>query len=253
VFSYNGPQKGLEKDTNDQHWNELKPNISACPEEDLLLLHGNLNDHVGRWPPLCISPDPLVSQGCSKNLSREPRPDPDSTLVAQTALVCVPPSDVLLLPASDSISGPSLSEPRPDTPSRPSTPTTDRVEDHELIESIILSCCKPSTTKLYHYKWRRFSLYAADKGFDPVNPPLTWPLQYLLHLKRSGLTLSSIRVHLSAIVTHQPPSSAASSFFRHPHLKLFLRGLKNTFPRQETYPSSVVPLSGTQSSTAAAL
>ncbi|KAJ7338911.1 hypothetical protein JRQ81_012813 [Phrynocephalus forsythii] len=115
-------------------------------------------------------------------------------------------------------------------------PSTDHVEDSELINSIISACHKSSTTKLYRYKWKRFLFYAADKGFDPVNPSLTWVLQYLLHLKRSGLNLSSPCVHLSAIVAHQPPMSPASSFFCHPRLKLFLRGLKNTFPDRKPIP-----------------
>ncbi|KAJ7341015.1 hypothetical protein JRQ81_004661 [Phrynocephalus forsythii] len=73
-------------------------------------------------------------------------------------------------------------------------PPTDRMEDSELIDSVISACRKAYTTKLYHYKWRRFLFYAADKGFDPINPSLTWVLQYLLHLKWSGLTLSSLNL-----------------------------------------------------------
>ncbi|KAJ7308476.1 hypothetical protein JRQ81_009027 [Phrynocephalus forsythii] len=186
--------------------------------------------------PLCIPSVSLTSQGGRQDFSGETQSHPDCTLVAQAALVCIPSQDVQQLPSPGPVSGPAVTKPWPSSAPRPSTPPAHSVDDGELIESIISACRKPSTTKLYHYKWRRFLFYVADKGIDPINPSLTWILQYLLHLKRSGLTLSSLRVHLSAIVAHQPPVSPASSFFRHPWLKHFLRGLKYTFPDRKPIP-----------------
>ncbi|KAJ7316779.1 hypothetical protein JRQ81_002941, partial [Phrynocephalus forsythii] len=175
--------------------------------------------------PVRISANSPPTEGGGQNLSGKTESYPYCTLVAQATLVRLPTRDVQQSFLSSSVPGLVISELRPGPSSRPPMPTTDCVEDTELIDSIIAACHKLSTTKLYHYKRRRFLFYAADKGFDPINPPLTWIFQYLLHLKRSGLTLSSLHVHLSTIVAHQPPMSPASLFFRHPHLKLFLQSL----------------------------
>uniref|UniRef100_A0A914W7K1 Endonuclease/exonuclease/phosphatase domain-containing protein n=1 Tax=Plectus sambesii TaxID=2011161 RepID=A0A914W7K1_9BILA len=47
VFSAYAPQTGRDEDEKDQFWQELQDHISSCPEEDLLLLCGDLNGHVG--------------------------------------------------------------------------------------------------------------------------------------------------------------------------------------------------------------
>ncbi|KAJ7322152.1 hypothetical protein JRQ81_018439 [Phrynocephalus forsythii] len=135
------------------------------------------------------------------------------------------PNGLLLLPSA-TVPGPLV----------PRSWAADGMEDSELLETILNACRKPSTVSQYTYKWRRFLAFADQRGFTPVNPHLTWILRYLLHLKRSGLTMSSLRVHVSAIVAHEPPLSPAASFFRHPRIKLFLRGLNNTFPDRKPIP-----------------
>ncbi|KAJ7342034.1 hypothetical protein JRQ81_008429, partial [Phrynocephalus forsythii] len=123
-----------------------------------------------------------------------------------------------------------------DSPSRHSPSPTDGLEDSTLIFSIYVAARKPSTRKSYSSKWRRFLHYTSSHSYPHENPPLQVVLLFLLHLKKSGLSMSSLRVFLSAIVAHQPLDSPAATFFRHPHLKLFLRDLKNTFPDRRPFP-----------------
>lgn len=63
-----------------------------------------------------------------------------------------------------------------------------------------------------------------------------WPatldsvLKFLLHLFNEGLSHSTFKVYLAAIITHQPQDSEVALLFRHPTLKKFLKGLKNIRP-----------------------
>lgn len=47
IYSAYAPQTGCDEDEKDRFWRELHDHISSCPAEDLLLLGGDLNGHVG--------------------------------------------------------------------------------------------------------------------------------------------------------------------------------------------------------------
>lgn len=47
IYSAYAPQTGCEEDEKDHFWQELYDQVSSCPAEDLLLLGGDLNGHVG--------------------------------------------------------------------------------------------------------------------------------------------------------------------------------------------------------------
>lgn len=47
IFSAYAPQTGCDDPTKDTFWNELQDAVSTCSEEDLFLLCGDLNGHVG--------------------------------------------------------------------------------------------------------------------------------------------------------------------------------------------------------------
>lgn len=74
----------------------------------------------------------------------------------------------------------------------------------------------------------RFQSWCATNYVKAVSAPLSLILDYILHLKRSGLSVSSICVRLAAIMAF-PPSVDSRSLFIHPLIKIFLKGLQNFY------------------------
>ena len=58
-------------------------------------------------------------------------------------------------------------------------------------------------------------------------------LTFILHLFNLGLSYSTIKVYISAIVAHQPSHSKSTKLFSHPTLKRFLRCLQNIRPPKQ--------------------
>lgn len=54
---------------------------------------------------------------------------------------------------------------------------------------------------------------------------------FLRHLFNSGLSHSTLKVYMAAIVANQPSDSPAAALFLHTTLKTFLKGVKNIRPR----------------------
>ena len=99
-----------------------------------------------------------------------------------------------------------------------------------MIKNVLEKARKPSTNILYTYKWKSFCKYASSKGFQSTPVSLSYLLHYLKHVFDLGLSVSTLKVYISAIVAHQPRNSDAAKSFSHPTLKLFLKGLSNLRP-----------------------
>ena len=84
------------------------------------------------------------------------------------------------------------------------------MENPALLMNILRQSKKPSTIKAYLFKWNRFKSFTEASSLPSVNPSLATVLCFLLHLKSSGLSLSSLIVYLSTIVSYQPPNSPAA-------------------------------------------
>uniref|UniRef100_K7EYP5 Core-binding (CB) domain-containing protein n=1 Tax=Pelodiscus sinensis TaxID=13735 RepID=K7EYP5_PELSI len=87
----------------------------------------------------------------------------------------------------------------------------------------------PVTRKTYLSKWTQFVHWATSRNIRPQDAPFPDVLEYLLHLRQSHLSLSSIRVHLAAIATFHA-TVEDTTVFAHPVTKQFLKGLQALYP-----------------------
>lgn len=94
---------------------------------------------------------------------------------------------------------------------------------------ILKEARRPSTRASYTFKWKRFFIWCLNNGHDPVRGQEQVILPYLLHLAKSGLQFTSIKVHLAAITAYRK-SPTQESFFQMPVVKDFLEGLKKVYP-----------------------
>ena len=82
-----------------------------------------------------------------------------------------------------------------------------------------------TTQQLYKYKWSAFVKFTHQKNF-PTNPTsLSALLAFLSHLSDCHLSLSTLKVYLSAIEHTNPGIQDAASLFKYLTLKQFLRGV----------------------------
>lgn len=87
---------------------------------------------------------------------------------------------------------------------------------------------KSSTRIAYLAKWKRFMLWATKNGVLPNEAPLPLIPDYLHHLKKEGLMVSSIEVHLAAVLAFHPPVNGWL-VFSNPICSRFLKGLEHLY------------------------
>ena len=71
-----------------------------------------------------------------------------------------------------------------------------------MIQNVLERARKPSTNLLYAYKWKSFCKYASSKGFQSTPVSLSDLPHYLKHLLNLGLSVSTLKVYILAIVAH---------------------------------------------------
>lgn len=76
-----------------------------------------------------------------------------------------------------------------------------------------LTWCSESVSNTYYVKWKYFSVWSLARGIQLKPVRIQDILDYLLHFKSSGLSLSSLRVCLVEISTFQPQFQGNSVFF----------------------------------------
>lgn len=104
-------------------------------------------------------------------------------------------------------------------------PPNSRLEE---VQSTLLNSWKPSTRRCAAVKWKRFSLWYQQRHLSPEVSGIPLILEYLLSWKGSGLSISSLWVHLGAINAFHLPGEN-SSFFTYPTTVKFLKGMIRTF------------------------
>ncbi|XP_053897493.1 uncharacterized protein LOC128844114 [Malaclemys terrapin pileata] len=83
---------------------------------------------------------------------------------------------------------------------------------------------------VYLQKWSRIQIWCTSHQISPVSGTLPHVLEYTLTLKKSRLSLSSLRVHLAAITAfHQ--TVERYSVLSHPTTKRFVKRITNLFPQ----------------------
>lgn len=90
------------------------------------------------------------------------------------------------------------------------------------VHAIIWVACCPSTCKSFKSKWSRFFQYVKACGWNLPSISLTEVLDYLVHLRNTGLSSSSFKVYLTALSAYLP-SFYGHSLFSHPLSKSFLK------------------------------
>ncbi|KAJ7329485.1 hypothetical protein JRQ81_015659 [Phrynocephalus forsythii] len=146
---------------------------------------------------------------------------PHHSLVAMADVVCSPSTSSLGICPLATLCLPPLQGEGHDSPSRPPAPPSDGLEDSMVISSICVAARKPSTQKSYASKWRRFLHYTRFHSNLMKTHRFRWS-SFPPPPKKSGLSMSSLRVFLSEVIAHQTLDSPVAAFFRHPRLKLFL-------------------------------
>lgn len=129
------------------------------------------------------------------------------------------------------------SPPAPKAPPHSLVPSwfqTHELACSEQVRYVLLHSRKDSTRKTYLQKWKRFALWCSRNHLMPNMVTLPNILDYLLKLKQDGLSLSSIKVHLTAIITFHDLLEGYS-LFTHPTIKRFLMSLQNLCA--EIYPT----------------
>lgn len=81
----------------------------------------------------------------------------------------------------------------------------------------------------YMQKWKQFHSWTNQQALSPSKSRLSHIFDYLLSLKTSGLSLSSIKVHLAAIIAFHLSVDEVSVFV-YPMMSRFIKGFTNFFP-----------------------
>lgn len=108
----------------------------------------------------------------------------------------------------------------------------------EQVQRVLLHRWCKQIVFCYLWKWKRFTQWCSTKQLPPTSAPLLLILDYLLDLKQSGLSFSSIKVHLATITTFHDKIDD-TSVFAHPVTKRFLKGC------QSLSQTDLLPLCGT--------
>ncbi|XP_075781544.1 uncharacterized protein LOC142828046 [Pelodiscus sinensis] len=198
------------------------------------------SDQMEEGTSVCVSSNGPHLQNTGKNQSRSSDCHFASTSMAQASLVSIFTQTVnsTTLPSSSPPGSPFSGTRLAVTP-QTSGITSDGVAPQwlkgdenlcsEQVKAILLHSRKESTRNTYLAKWQRFSNWCLQNDIQPLSSPLQYVLDYILHLRNSGLALSSLKVHLAAISAFHHPVEG-SSLFSHVITKRFLKGLINLYP-----------------------
>ena len=148
--------------------------------------------------------------------SRTIQRNPHHPMVAETAMVHHAPLNLHRLHPSSLHSISPHSKSRLNLSPRSSHAPPYNVEDSLTVASILGSARKPSTIQLYAYKWSAFIKFVSQHHLPTTPTTLHDVLQFLTHLFNRHLSLSTLKVYLSAIIAHQPHSSDSAMLFQHP-------------------------------------
>lgn len=98
----------------------------------------------------------------------------------------------------------------------------------EQVQQVLIGSRKPSIRATYLAKWQRFSCWAVERSLSLTQVSLQSVLEFLLHLKLQGLSLSSRKVHLAAVSVFHPPNHGRSVFAQE-ITGSFIKGLERLY------------------------
>ncbi|KAM7182065.1 uncharacterized protein RBU57_000616 [Macrochelys suwanniensis] len=140
-------------------------------------------------------------------------------------------------------SQPHFTGPRLSPPSGPSVAPPNGLEDSWLnraelacsasVRRVFLESRKPSTRLTFEAKWKRFSIWCAQRQVLPLQATVPCILDYLMHLKEEHLAFGSLKVYLAAISAFHPGADGRS-VFAHSVVQRFIKGLEKVHPPTKT-------------------
>lgn len=156
-------------------------------------------------PPLHVSTTASASKSCSKDPTAEIASYPYNSVVARAQLVpdCPWPFGTQVHQTSRR-TRPNLLAIRESSPPQYTQPIADCIVHRSSlfslrVQNIITESRKPSTRKSYKLKWARFCHWLGETHTSPTSVGLPVVFDFLLYLKDSGLSISSLRVYLAAL------------------------------------------------------
>ncbi|GAA6090398.1 uncharacterized protein LOC117958235, partial [Tachysurus ichikawai] len=98
----------------------------------------------------------------------------------------------------------------------------------EVVETLLHSKAS-STRRSYAPRWQLFTSWCEHHGLEPVNCPIGSVLEFLQEQFAAGLTPSTLKVYVSAVVAYST-LPAGQSLGRHPVVTRFLHGARRLRP-----------------------
>ncbi|KAJ7338367.1 hypothetical protein JRQ81_011507 [Phrynocephalus forsythii] len=149
---------------------------------------------------LCFPPNTAAPQDFGQNSLPVFVDHPHSSILAQTTMV---PNlgfsgNGLQTPASPSRHHLSTQRCHPSPGRSVSAPHS--IVDHLSVQRVIDSARKESTIKLYRHKWTVFTSFTNHSGFPARPTTLDALLEFLLSLFGKGLSISTLRVYVAAVI-----------------------------------------------------
>lgn len=186
-------------------------------------------------------PRPLSYPGHTQDQDQQFQSHLDSAHVAQKNVVSLSLKDGCLpsMHSSPSTTFPvSGWEPNPPSKSGKTPPedmATPWFQDSEMtcsedVRDILLNSRSSTTQHTYLHKCKRFHTWCQNRQIMATSSPLSMVLDYILELKKSGLSKSSVKVHLASVMAFH---NKVDEFliFTHPTTKHFLKGIHNPYPK----------------------
>nr|XP_025044009.1 uncharacterized protein LOC112546943 [Pelodiscus sinensis] len=218
---------------------QMSPILLTCGTWQTLSW-GCLPNQMDSPPILGLSSHTPHPKSSEQDPERQSPSHPDCAIMVSPNLVPIPSQASSPAPPPTTIPDrPTISGRRQDPASTTQYPASSRmaslwfseVEERcsQRVKDLLLHSRIQSTRKTYQQKWTRFCHWCQRAKVEPCASPLNTILDYILDLKASGLSISSLRVHLSAIAAFHT-SVDGFSIFNHPITKRFLKGLQNVYP-----------------------
>lgn len=216
------------------------PQLLLQSETEQTLPRRYIHDPMAPGFALCVPPNTTSQQGPHKDTNGPCQGDPDCPIVAETIVVPLPHQNV----NSTTDLAASHSEPFITATRTASSPQSLHASSQGLVpawfsqnelafsdqvQRVLLHSRTQSTHTTYLRKWTRFAEWCSTKQLSPTSAPLPRMLNYLLDIKQSGLSFSSIRIHLTAITTFHDTIDN-TLVFTHPITKRFLKRLQTIYP-----------------------
>nr|XP_008107943.1 PREDICTED: inositol hexakisphosphate kinase 3 isoform X1 [Anolis carolinensis]XP_008107944.1 PREDICTED: inositol hexakisphosphate kinase 3 isoform X1 [Anolis carolinensis]XP_016848789.1 PREDICTED: inositol hexakisphosphate kinase 3 isoform X1 [Anolis carolinensis] len=197
---------------------------------------GRVSLHVVRRPAIRISATPADRQDSYESDPRQLGLHTCEPMVASSSVVCatvaggqrgIPPTQTLAGSPDDSPRSSHSPGLRHTTPHGVEGQTSRGLSSP--VRAILQVAQKSSTKKAYKYKWEMFTKFVEPMGLDPVSAPPPVLLDFLVHLARTGLSLTSLKCYVAALSWYRKGPSGQSCF-QDPLVKLFFKGFKNLHP-----------------------